>query len=118
MSDRIDAFATATDLLAALRARRVSSVELLDLHRRRIERHNAELNAIVELDFERARRDAEAADARRARGEGAPLPGLPMTPKESVNVRRLRTTARMSPWKEFRSGHDPPGTPRRKGRGG
>jgi hypothetical protein len=34
MSDRIDAFATATDMLAALRARRVSAVELLDLHRR------------------------------------------------------------------------------------
>ena len=54
MSDRIGAFATAIDMLAALRARRVSAVELLDLHRRRIERHNPELNAIVEPDFERA----------------------------------------------------------------
>jgi len=96
MSDPIDAFATATEMLAALRARRVSAVELLDLHQRRIERHNPELNAIVEPDFERARHDAEAADARRARGEDAPLRGLPMTLKESVNVRGLRTTAGMS----------------------
>ena len=75
MSDRIDAFASAVDMLAALRARRVSAVELLELHQRRIARHNPELNAVVEPDFERARRDAEAADAQRVRGEDAPLCG-------------------------------------------
>jgi len=117
MSDRIGAFATAIDMLAALRARRVSAVELLDLHRRRIERHNPELNAIVEPDFERARREAEAADARRARGEDAPLLGLPMTLKESINVRGLRTTAGMAQWKDFRSEHDAPVTTRVKGAG-
>ncbi len=52
MSDRVHAFTTATGMLAALRARRVSAVDLFDLHRRRIERHNSELNAIVEPDFE------------------------------------------------------------------
>jgi amidase len=88
-----------------------------ELHRRRIERHNPELNAIVEPDFERARRDAEAADARRAGGEDAPLLGLPMTLKESINVRGLRTTAGMSMWKDFRSEHDAPVTTRVKGAG-
>ena len=117
MSDRIDAFATATDMLAALRARRVSAVELLELLSRRIERHNPELNALVEPDFERARRDAEAADARRARGEDAPLLGLPMTLKESINVRGLRTTAGMAQWKDFRSEYDAPVTTRVKGAG-
>jgi len=117
MSEGIDAFATATEMLAALRARRVSAVELLDLLQRRIERHNGELNAIVEPDIERARRDAEAADARRARGEDAPLLGLPMTLKESINVRGLRTTAGMSMWKDFRSEHDAPVTTRVKGAG-
>ncbi|HEY7542460.1 MAG TPA: amidase [Methylomirabilota bacterium] len=117
MSDRLGAFATATDMLAALRARRASAVELLELLRRRIERHNPELNAIVEPDFERARRDAEAADARRARGEDAPLLGLPMTLKESINVRGLRTTVGLSKFKEFRSAHDAPVTTRVKGAG-
>src|SRR5512145_1522624 len=117
MSDRIDAFATAVDMLAALRARRVSAVELLELHRKRIERHNPELNAIVEPDFERARRDAESADALRARGEDAPLRGLPMTLKESINVRGLRTTAGMTAWKDFRSEHDAPVTQRVKSAG-
>jgi amidase len=117
MTDRFDAFATATQMLAALGAGHVSAVELLELHRRRIERHNPSLNAIVEPDFERARDDAEAADARRARGESAPLLGLPMTLKESYNVRGLRTTCGMPFWKDFRSEHDAPVTTRVKAAG-
>jgi amidase len=117
MTDRIDAFATATQMLAALNDGMVSAVELLDLHRRRIERYNPSLNAIVEPDFERARHDAEQADARRARGESAALLGLPMTLKESYNVRGLRTTCGMPFWKDFRSEHDAPVTSRVKAAG-
>jgi len=86
MTTRPDAFATAAGMLAALRAKIVSSVELLDQDRKRIERLNPKLNALVEQDFGRARAAAESADARRARGEDAPLLGLPMTVKESFNV--------------------------------
>ena len=117
MSDRIDAFAAATDMLTALRSRSISAVELLALHRQRIERHNGRLNAIVEPDFERAGREAETADARRARGEDAPLLGLPMTLKESINVRGLRTTVGMPAWAEFRSEHDAPVAARVKAAG-
>src|SRR2546427_10859583 len=112
-----EAFAPAVDMLAALRARRVSAVERPELHRRRMARYSPELNAIVELGFERAGREAEAADTRRARGEDAPLRGLPMTLKESINVRGLRTTAGMSVWKDFRAEHDAPVTTRVKGAG-
>ena len=117
MSGGIDAFTTATGMLAALRARQVSAVELLELHERRYERYNADLNAIVEPAFEAARQAAEAADTRRARGEEAPLLGLPMTLKESINVRGLRTTVGMPAWKEFRSEHDAPVTARVKAAG-
>ncbi len=117
MTDRIDVFASAGEMLAALRAKRLSAGELLDLHVRRIERFDPQLNAIVERDFERARRDAAAADARRAHGEDAPLLGLPMTLKESINVRGLRTTAGMPVWKDFRSEHDAPVTIRVKAAG-
>jgi amidase len=112
MSDRLDAFGTATEMLAALRARRVSAVELLDLHRRRIERYNPRLNAIVEPDLDRARGVAEAADTRRSRGQDAPLLGLPLTLKESINVKGLRTTVGMPEWADFRSEHDAPVTAR------
>jgi amidase len=107
-----EAFTTATEMLAGLRARRFSALELLDLHRRRIARYNPELNAIVTPSFEQAGRDAEAADARRARGEEAPLLGLPMTLKESINVRGLRTTVGLPAWKDFRAEHDAPVTTR------
>ena len=106
MSERPGVFATATEMLAALRARTISAVELLELHRARIETHNPALNAIVETDFDRARTAAADADARAARGETAPLQGLPMTLKESINVKGLRTTAGMPFWKDFRSEHD------------
>lgn len=112
MTDRLDAFATATEMLAALRARHVSAVELLDLHRRRIDRYNPRLNAIVEPDFARARAASEAADTRLARGEDAPLLGLPLTLKESINVKGLRTTVGMPHWADFRSEHDAPVTAR------
>ena len=55
MTTRPDAFASATGMLAALRAKIVSSVELLDQHCKRIERLNPTLNALVEQDFGRAK---------------------------------------------------------------
>src|ERR1043166_3806805 len=113
----IDPFATATEMLAALRTKQISAVELLELHLRRIARHDPALNAIVEPDFDRARDDAKAADARRQNGGDAPLLGLPMTLKESINVRGLRTTAGMEHWKAFRSEHDAPVTARVKAAG-
>jgi amidase len=88
----IDGFSTATATLRALRARQVSARELLDLYRRRIERYNPQLKAIVVPCLDRAQREAEAADAARARGEERPLLGLPMTLKESINVCGLSTT--------------------------
>ncbi|MEY4682480.1 MAG: hypothetical protein RLZZ276_4129, partial [Pseudomonadota bacterium] len=42
-------FRTATSLAAALRARRVSAVELLELYLARVKAHNPRINAIIEL---------------------------------------------------------------------
>jgi amidase len=80
-------------MLRALRQREVSAVELLELHLRRIERYNPTLNAIVTPDYERARVAAQAADAARARGEDAPLLGLPLTIKDCIHVQGLPSTA-------------------------
>ena len=89
----VDGFAPAHEMLRALRERRVSAVELLDLHLRRIERYNPTLNAIVTPNYERAREAAAAADAARARGQEAALLGLPLTIKDSIDVRGLLGTA-------------------------
>jgi amidase len=80
-------------MLRALRERRVSAVEPLDLHLRRIERYNPALNAIVTPNYEHARDAAAAADAARARDEEGALLGLPLTIKDSIDVRGLRGTA-------------------------
>ncbi len=106
MSGRIDPFASATEMLAALRARQISAVELLELHRQRIERHNPVVNAIVETDFDGARAAAAEADRRRGRGEDGPLLGLPLTLKEAINVKGMRTTIGLAQWADFRSEHD------------
>jgi amidase len=93
-------------MLRALRARTISAVELLDLHLRRIERYDPAINSIILKDLDRARRDAASADAKRAAGEDAPLLGLPMTIKESIDVQGLPSTAGITDRREHRAPAD------------
>ena len=105
----IDPFASATELLAALRGGRVTSSELTGLYIRRIERYDGRLNAVVVRDFERARERARAADETRG---GGVLLGLPFTIKESFNVAGLDTTCGVPEWKGYVSPHDSPAAAR------
>jgi amidase len=87
------AFRSATALTARLRAREISSRELLTHYLERIDQLNPAVNAIVTLD-ERALQQAAAADAALARGESwGTLHGLPITIKDSLETAGLRTTA-------------------------
>jgi len=79
--------------MQALRARHILSVEVVDLYLRRIAHHNPTINAIVALDEERTRSAAKKADQLRARGEDAPLLGLPITVKDMIDVQGWPTTA-------------------------
>jgi amidase len=112
MSTGIHGFSTAGEMLHALARRQISAVELLELHRERIARHNPALNVIVEPDLERAQAAAADADVQRAHGTQGALLGLPITLKESINVVGLRTTVGMPMWASFRSEHDAPLTQR------
>jgi len=89
-----------------LDTRQVSAVELLEQAIARIAAHDAEINAVVVRDFERARAAASAADESLARGERRPLLGLPMTVKESFNVAGLPTTWGMPAFKDWRPSQD------------
>ncbi len=104
----IDAFASAIAMLEALDKRQVSSVELLDLHLHRIERYNPALNAIVTFDVEHARQAAMAADEARARGEHGALLGLPVTIKDTIDVKGLAGTAGVERYRDRRPQHDAP----------
>ena len=78
---------------AAVRERRISSRELLELHLARIAERNPHLNAIVSLDEERARAGAAAADEHLTSGaEVGPLHGLPHAFKDTHAVAGWRTT--------------------------
>ncbi|KOV82568.1 amidase [Nocardia sp. NRRL S-836] len=93
-------FATAEQLVAAMRAGEVSSVELTDEAIDRIERDDEEINAICVPDFDRARAAAHDADKARARGEDRPLLGVPVTVKECYNVAGLPTTWGMPAYRD------------------
>jgi amidase len=94
-------FKTATELSAALAAKKVSAVELARDAIGRIERHDGKINAVCVRDFERGLDAARAADVALARGETRPLLGIPMTVKESYNVGGLPTTFGFPAQKDF-----------------
>ena len=62
-------FRSATELSAALAAKKVSAVELAQDAISRIERHDGKINAICVRDFARGLDAARAADAALARGD-------------------------------------------------
>jgi amidase len=87
------AFLPAHRLAALIRQKKIGCLEALNMYLRRVERYNPNLNAIVVLDSERARKQARAADWALAKGRAAgPLHGVPMTIKESFDVAGLPTT--------------------------
>ncbi|MEH2482255.1 amidase [Nitrobacteraceae bacterium AZCC 2146] len=94
-------FATATEMSAALKAKKVSAVELAQDSIAQIERHDGKVNAICVRDFARGLEAAKAADAALARGETQPLLGIPMTVKESFNVAGIPTTWGFPSQKDF-----------------
>ena len=94
-------FRTATELSAALAARKISAVELAQDVIGRIERHDGKVNAICVRDFSRGLEAARAADTALARGDKKPLLGIPMTVKESFNVGGLPTTWGFPAQKDF-----------------
>lgn len=87
------AFSSATELVAAIKNKDISSLELTDLYIQRIEQFDGEINAVVVHDFERGREAAIAADSALAKkSDLGPLHGLPMTIKEAYDIEGLPTT--------------------------
>jgi amidase len=98
---------SARQLARLLESREASAVEVLDAHLARIERFNPRLNAIVTLDAEGARRQAQAIDARRARGESlGPFAGLPIAIKDMDPVKGMRTTLGCTVYRDWVPDYD------------
>ena len=82
---------TVAELSAALKAKKVSSVELTQGYLDRINRYK-DLNAFISVDPEKSLAQARAADARLARGQGGPLTGIPIAQKDIFCADGWRTT--------------------------
>ncbi len=83
---------TIVQLARALRAKRLSSVELTQGLLERIAKVNPRLNAFITLDAERALAGARAADTRIATGTAGPLTGIPIAHKDVLMTAGMKTT--------------------------
>ncbi len=102
-------FAPAHKLAAMLKAREISSTELVSAFLERIKSGNRRLNAVVTLAEERATSEAREADRRLARkGEARALEGLPVTIKDSVITEGIRSTWGMKAFENFVPTSDAP----------
>ena len=71
----------------------ISSLELTRSVLDRIDAVESKVNAYITLDRNGALAQAEAADAKRKRGEGGSLCGIPLSIKDVLCTKGLRTTA-------------------------
>jgi aspartyl-tRNA(Asn)/glutamyl-tRNA(Gln) amidotransferase subunit A len=82
---------TIAELAEGLRSRLFSSRELTSAYLERIKRH-PELNAFITVTEELALKQADAADARLAAGNAAPLTGIPIAHKDIFCTDGIRTS--------------------------
>ncbi|TVP90116.1 MAG: Asp-tRNA(Asn)/Glu-tRNA(Gln) amidotransferase subunit GatA [Thioalkalivibrio sp.] len=83
---------TLTGWARRLQAREISSRELTELYLGRIERLDSGINSFVTVTRDEALAAADAADQRLAKGERAPLLGLPVAQKDIFCTRGVRTS--------------------------
>jgi aspartyl-tRNA(Asn)/glutamyl-tRNA(Gln) amidotransferase subunit A len=106
-------FLPATGLAAAIRRKEVSPVEVVDAVLDRIAGVNPSLNALVTVTEDAARTAAREIEARLVRGETVgPLAGVPVTIKDLVMVKGVRTTWGSRIFERFVSPEDAPAVER------
>jgi amidase len=96
------AYSSAVAIARKIRQREISSREVVDSFLARVTALDKSINSVVTIDAERARTEADAADAALARGEvPGPLHGVPMTIKDSFQTAGMRTTSGAPELAEF-----------------
>ena len=100
---------TASQIATAIRAHEVTAVQVLEDLISRVEKYNPALNAIVTLDIDRARRQAQEADEALSQDQiWGPLHGVPITIKDSFETVGLRTVSGYPPFAQRVPNEDAP----------
>jgi aspartyl-tRNA(Asn)/glutamyl-tRNA(Gln) amidotransferase subunit A len=86
------AYMPATELIGRYRLLELSPVEVTEAVLGRIERLNPQLNAFVTVTPERAMEDARRAERQYREGNAPPLAGVPVSIKDLVVTKGIRTT--------------------------
>ena len=95
-------FQSATDLVKAIKSRKIRSIELLEHYIDRMQRYNPKINAIVATDVENARQRCLAADKALDKGENwGVLHGLPITIKDSYETVGMPCTSGSPDLKDY-----------------
>jgi aspartyl-tRNA(Asn)/glutamyl-tRNA(Gln) amidotransferase subunit A len=111
MNDTDLAFASIEDVAKLFRKRKLSPVELTKLMLARIERLNPKLNAYITVTAELALAQAKKAESelfapRGRKGDRGPLHGIPISLKDNIYTKHIRTTAGSKILKDFIPQHD------------
>ena len=93
------------ELAAKLQNKEISAVEVAQQYLDRIEAHK-DLNAFLDVRPEETLRQAEAADARIAKGEAGPLTGVPLAHKDIFVTQEWNSTAASRMLEGYRSPFD------------
>jgi amidase len=96
-------YSSAAQLAAAIRSKKLSSVEVVEAHLKRIDEVNPAINAVVYSLADSARKQARDADAALARGEvKGPLHGVPFTIKDAWETAGVPSTGGTLGRKDYR----------------
>ena len=112
MTDTDLAFASIEEVARLYRKRKVSPVEVTKLMLARIDRLNPKLNAYITVTSEIALAQAKKAEAElfaprgRKRKDRGPLHGIPISLKDNIYTKDIRTTAGSKILKDFVPLHD------------
>ena len=98
---------TILEMADALRARKVSSLELTNQALDRIARENPRINAFITVTADAARARASAMDAELSHGiDRGPMHGIPIAHKDLVYTKGVRTTGGSKIFENFVPDHD------------
>jgi aspartyl-tRNA(Asn)/glutamyl-tRNA(Gln) amidotransferase subunit A len=113
MTDTDLAFASIEEVARLYRKRKVSPVEVTKLMLARIEQLNPKLNAYITVTAELALAQAKKAEAelfaprgRKGHSDRGPLHGIPISLKDNIYTKGIRTTAGSKILKDFVPQHD------------